>query len=129
MSRISGSGVSMPDLIILAAELCQIKLKTRRNQWKFARIDVFGRVGFHGFSTSELETDPPASGFGNRDPWPTRGAVGSGERRSGTGGLGGLGGWAGGLDSPTCKIRILIRIFPIRKDPLLQETKVNFTLL
>ena len=100
MSRISGSGVSMPDLIILAAEICQIKLKTRRNQWKFARIDVFGRVGFHGFSTSELETDPPASGFGNRDPWPTRGAVGSGERRSGTGGLGGLGGWAGGLDSP-----------------------------
>ena len=91
----------MPDLIILAAEICQIKLKTRRNQWKFARIDVFGRVGFHGFSTSELETDPPASGFGNRDPWPTRGAVGSGERRSGTGGLGGLGGWAGGLDSPT----------------------------
>ena len=87
----------MPDLIILAAEICQIKLKTRRNQWKFARIDVFGRVGFHGFSTSELETDPPASGFGNRDPWPTRGAVGSGERRSGTGGLGG---WAGGLDSP-----------------------------
>ena len=45
----------------------------------------------------ELETNPPALGFGTRDPRPTVGAVRSGERRSGTGGLGG---WAGGLDSP-----------------------------
>ena len=45
----------------------------------------------------ELKTDPPASGFGARDPRPTAEAVGSGERRSGTGGLGG---WPGGLDNP-----------------------------
>ena len=88
--------------------LCRIWLfwspKSAKSSWKlvgingkFARIDVFGRVGFHGFWTRELETDPPASGFGTRDPRPTVGAVGSGERRSGTGGLGG---WAGGLDSP-----------------------------
>ena len=44
-----------------------------------------------------LETNPPASGFRAQDLWPTVGAVGSGERRSGTGVLGG---WAGGLDSP-----------------------------
>ena len=42
----------------------------------------------------ELETDPPASDFGAQDPWPTAGAIGSGERRSGTGR------WSGGLDSP-----------------------------
>ena len=45
----------------------------------------------------ELETDPPALGFGTQDPRPTVGAVGSGERQSGTGGLGE---WPGGLDSP-----------------------------
>ena len=43
----------------------------------------------------ELETNPPALGFGTRDPRPTVGIVGSGERRSGTGELG------GGLDSPS----------------------------
>ena len=97
----------MPDLIILAAEICQIKLKTRRNQWKFARIDVFGRVGFHGFSTSELETDPPASGFGNRDPWPTRGAVGSGERRAG------WAGWAGGRVGWTALVGTNQRVYTL----------------
>ena len=44
-----------------------------------------------------LETDPPVSGFGARDPQPTARAVGSGECRSGTGE------WPGGLDSPRCK--------------------------
>ena len=44
-----------------------------------------------------LKTDLPASGFGAQRLRPTIGAIGSGERRSGTGGLGK---WPGGLDSP-----------------------------
>ena len=86
--------------------LCRIWLfwlpKSAKSSWKlvgingeFARIDVFKWVGFHGFWMRELETNPPALGFGTRDPQPTVGGVGSGERRSGTGGLG------GGLDSPS----------------------------
>ena len=32
LSRITRSGVSMPNLIVLVTEICQIKLKTRRNR-------------------------------------------------------------------------------------------------
>ena len=88
--------------------LCRIWLfwlsKFAKSNWKlveiageFARIDIFGRVRFHGFWTRGLKTDLPASGFGTRDLQPTTGAIGSGERRSG---MGELGGWPGGLDSP-----------------------------
>ena len=59
-------------------------------------FDVFEGVEFHRFWRRELETDPLASGFGAWDPHSTVGVVGSGERRSGTGGLGR---WPGGLDS------------------------------
>ena len=32
--KIAGSSVSMPDLIVLVVEICQIKLKTRWNRWR-----------------------------------------------------------------------------------------------
>jgi len=38
MLRIAGSGVSMPDLIVLVAEVCQIKLKLVGIAREFARI-------------------------------------------------------------------------------------------
>ena len=69
------------------------------NSWEF---DVFGQVRFHRFWMRGLETNPPASGCRARDLRLTVGAVGSGERRSGTVGLGG---WLGGLDNPSLHCR------------------------
>ena len=97
LSRITRSGVSMPNLIVLVTEICQIKLKTRRNQWRI-RQNWCLRAGRVSRVLNEgTQTDPPALGFGTWDPWLTAGAVRSGEHRLGTGGLDG---WPGGLDSP-----------------------------
>ena len=78
MLRIARFVVFMPDLIVLVDEIYEIKLKSRRKAGEFARMFMlFGRVGFHGFWRRGLETDPPALGFGARDPRLTTGAVGS----------------------------------------------------
>ena len=68
VSRISGSGVSMPDLIILVAEICQIKLKTRRNQWKI-RQNWCLRAGRVSRVLNEGTRNRPAGvGFWNSGP-------------------------------------------------------------
>ena len=95
VSRISGFGVSMPDLIILVAEICQIKLKTRRNQWKI-RQNWCLRAGRVSRVFNEGTRNRPAGiGFWKSgpvaDPWSSR----IGWTPVGYGRVGRVGGWVG----------------------------------
>ena len=48
--KIAGSGVSMPDLIVLVVEICQIKLKNRWNRWRICQnLMSLGGSNFMGF--------------------------------------------------------------------------------
>lgn len=93
--RISKSGVYLPNLTVLVAEISQIKLKNSMGSLRIHQnLMVFGWVGFHEFWRRGLKIDLSELGFVAQDLRPTPRAI-----ELGGGGLG-TGGWVGGLDSP-----------------------------
>ena len=98
VSRISGSDVSMLDLIVLVAEICQIKLKTRRNQWRIRQNWCLPAGRVSRVLNEGTRNRPAGVGFWNSGPAADRWSSWIGWTPVGYGWVGRIGrviGWVG----------------------------------